>query len=69
MEDTLGLEMVNQFAIDTYGFNKKAILNDFTTSYRLQKAIADFDNADPIDALQDARRLVRLMQDRVNDLN
>lgn len=49
----------------SYEDAKKAILDDFSTPYWIKDAIKKLDNADPVDAANEAYVLHRLMDKRL----
>jgi len=46
----------------TYNKTKKELLNNPSVSYRLKRAINEFDKADMVDAVSDAECLVALLR-------
>jgi hypothetical protein len=46
----------------------KSAIESMFTSFRLKRALKDFDSADILDALRDAERLVSLLELKYKDL-
>lgn len=53
--------------MNTYTQRYNLIMLDFETRFKLKRALKEFNDGDPVDALKDAKLLYELMMQRVKE--